>query len=93
MKPIIRVEKLGKQYERGQREARYKTLRESLMKTAGMPARRLQAAWRRLRSSAPADADDRRRNRFWALKDVTFEVQPGEVLGIIGRNGAGKARC
>ena len=27
---------------------------------------------------------------FWALKDVSFEVKQGEVLGIIGRNGAGK---
>ena len=28
---------------------------------------------------------------FWAVKDVSFEVQPGEALGIIGRNGAGKS--
>jgi lipopolysaccharide transport system ATP-binding protein len=28
---------------------------------------------------------------FWALKDVSFEVQEGDVLGIIGRNGAGKS--
>jgi len=28
---------------------------------------------------------------FWAMKDISFEVQRGEVLGIIGRNGAGKS--
>jgi len=33
------------------------------------------------------DADD----RFWALRDINFEVKQGEVLGIIGRNGAGKS--
>ncbi len=29
--------------------------------------------------------------RFWALRDVTFDVPPGEILGVIGRNGAGKS--
>ena len=31
------------------------------------------------------------RETFWALKDVNFDIQKGDVVGVIGRNGAGKS--
>ena len=84
MQPAVRVEDLGKSYRvdraspRG--AANYRTLRDDLSEWATAPLRRLRGGPPALR------AED-----FWALRDVGFEIEPGEVVGVIGRNGAGKS--
>ena len=78
----IRVENLSKQYRIGQAKDRPDTLRDLLM--SGL--RRFGQVFHRDQAGR-----DQSPSLIWALKDISFELQRGQVLGIIGRNGAGKS--
>lgn len=77
----IRIESLGKSYfiqPAAQNGSGYMTLREDLMVVP-----------RLLMSKFKGSAETH--TNIWALKDISLEIEEGEVLGIMGRNGAGKS--
>ena len=83
----ISVDRLGKYYRLGKRQA-YSTLRESLSRVATAPFRAAAAGARRMGGHQRAGRIQH--PSIWALRHVSFELQRGQVLGVIGRNGAGK---
>src|SRR5271170_2580062 len=102
---VIQVEGLGKRYRIGQRKQQ-NALSHAIGDALRAPFRLLAGGNRHqsgLRSRAREDSDSHSNGgtgagsangdsrHIWALKDVSFEVEEGEVVGLIGRNGAGKS--
>ena len=87
MSTVIKVENISKQYRLG-------------TVGTGSLAHDLNRTWQKIRGKEDpylmiGEENDRTQKGsseyVWALKDINFNVQHGEVLGIIGRNGAGKS--
>ena len=80
--PIIEVNSLSKSYRLGQIGST--TLKEEL-----------QQFWRKFKKQNKEQLNDNNdhtsNDLFWALKEISFSLEPGNVLGIIGKNGAGKS--
>jgi lipopolysaccharide transport system ATP-binding protein len=90
-KPIIKVNNLSKLYRIGAVERGYKTFREAIIDWLSAPVKNFARLQKLTKFKDRKFLNEKvEKDVIWALKDVSFEINEGDVLGIIGRNGAGK---
>ena len=84
MESVIEVKNLGKKYNIAHQRGGYVALRDVLTNILKNP-------FRFAKQKAKKSLGLGTKEEFWALNDINFEVNKGEIIGIIGRNGAGKS--